>query len=270
MNGFLRVMSCGLLVVGLVLGLGTMRASAAEDIRQSAVHLGHVASGWIDTPDKLGLLPVAKEDAEVALQHAGYALAKGNTIGVVKAHVGHVLHALDPDRIEAGPGTGYGLVRGMTGVRDHLGYAAQSDDASPGLRKAAPKVIRRAEWVIKRAKVMLVLCEDAERAETLEDSLIMVEEIQSLARQVLGKNGIAGLEAGVDRLIAEESAAVSASESGDRGIAQPAKKTQKKDVKKTVKKKKATRKKNARAPVKKKSSKKSGYYNPYGGSGGDR
>ncbi len=37
-------------------------------------HMGHVLTGWKDTPDKKGLLPTAMAEAAIAKTHVGLAL----------------------------------------------------------------------------------------------------------------------------------------------------------------------------------------------------
>ena len=71
--------------------------------------------------DGMGLLPVAQAEAAIAAQHANLAISKPSDIDSIRLHSGHVLHAIDPVAIEAGPGLGYGLERAAGGVRAHIG-----------------------------------------------------------------------------------------------------------------------------------------------------
>ena len=63
----------------LLAGCTTMD-KAAEDMKmagdEARGHIGHVMTGWKDTPDGNGLLPVAIEEAEIALMHAEFAAKK--------------------------------------------------------------------------------------------------------------------------------------------------------------------------------------------------
>ena len=55
----------------------TAAASAADKMHPIAhAHIGHVASGWTDTPKGMGLLPTALAEAKIAAYHAGVALTK--------------------------------------------------------------------------------------------------------------------------------------------------------------------------------------------------
>src|SRR6185436_17944359 len=53
------------------------------------LHLGHVMTNWRDTPGTRGFLPVAADEARMAVQHAGLA-AKGASLNDIQLHAGHV------------------------------------------------------------------------------------------------------------------------------------------------------------------------------------
>ncbi len=105
------------------------------------VHVGHVISGWPDTPGKRGLFDSAQQDARIAAEHAGYAVEGARNLPSVRMHLGHVLNAFDPAEEPVGPGTGYGLLRALGGMADHLGYAVEVPDATPTLQAALRPLI---------------------------------------------------------------------------------------------------------------------------------
>ena len=92
----------------------------------SHAHMGHVADSWGDAPDEAGLLPTASAEAEIAALHAGLA-ARASGLGSMKAHIGHVLNAIDPSVEPSGPGKGYGV-----------GSSPASSGASPQLSATCP------------------------------------------------------------------------------------------------------------------------------------
>jgi hypothetical protein len=96
------------------------------------LHLGHVMTNWRDTPGGRGFLPVAIDEARVAVQHARLA-AKATSADEITLHVGHVLHALDPAVEPKGPGAGYGIKKAATGAQQHLAFAAKAEGASEPL-----------------------------------------------------------------------------------------------------------------------------------------
>jgi hypothetical protein len=93
------------------------------------LHIGHVMTNWRDTPGTRGFLPVAIDEARVAVLHAELA-AKATSLDDIKTHAGHVMHALDPAVEPKGPGAGYGVRNAVTGALQHLEFAAKADGAT--------------------------------------------------------------------------------------------------------------------------------------------
>jgi len=102
------------------------------------LHIGHVMTNWRDTPGTRGFLPVAVEEARVAVLHAGLA-AKAASLDDIKLHADHVLNALDPGIEPKGPGAGYGLRKAAAGALQHLDFAVKADGATANITtQAAP------------------------------------------------------------------------------------------------------------------------------------
>ena len=93
------------------------------------LHIGHVMTNWRDTPGTRGFLPVAVDEARVAVLHAELA-AKATSLDDIKTHAGHAMHALDPAVEPKGPGAGYGVKNAVTGALQHLEFAAKADGAT--------------------------------------------------------------------------------------------------------------------------------------------
>lgn len=103
------------------------------------LHLGHVVTNWRDTPGTRGFLPVAADEARVAVLHAQLAL-KASSLDDIKLHAGHVLNALDPAVEPKGPGAGYGVKKSAAGALQHLEFAAKADGATATITTHAPQV----------------------------------------------------------------------------------------------------------------------------------
>ena len=103
-------------------------------------HIGHVMDAWNDTPDGVGLLPAAVEEAGIAAQHASLAAKDPSNLDSMKRHTAHVLHAVDPTQIENGPGKGYGVKQGAEGAAKHIQAAANTDGASDAIKTHATHV----------------------------------------------------------------------------------------------------------------------------------
>jgi hypothetical protein len=114
------------------------------------LHLGHVMTNWRDTPGTRGFLPVAAEEARVAVLHAGLAV-KSTTLDDIKLHAGHALHALDPAIEPKGPGAGYGVRKAVAGSLQHLDFAVKAEGATPSITKyaaqAASSLANVVQWV---------------------------------------------------------------------------------------------------------------------------
>jgi len=103
------------------------------------LHIGHVVTNWRDTPGGGGFLPVAADEAKVAVLHARLA-ATSTRLDDIKLHAGHVLHALDPTVESKGPGAGYGVKKATSGAMQHLDLAARAEGATPGITTHAAEV----------------------------------------------------------------------------------------------------------------------------------
>src|SRR5882762_8397076 len=103
------------------------------------LHVGHVMTNWRDTPGTRGFLPVAVDEARVALLHARLA-AKSASLDEIALHAGHVLHALDPTIEPKGPGAGYGVRKAAAGALQHLDFAAKAEGATASITTHAAHV----------------------------------------------------------------------------------------------------------------------------------
>src|SRR5919106_7029295 len=136
---------------------GGQRMAGEAEPNMSHVHMGHVLTGWQDTPDQMGLLPTAQAEAEVAAQHAGFAASRPDDLNWMKLHVVHVVHAVDPTAAPSGPGLGYGLERAAAGVGQHAGFAAESEGASDNVKLHAGHVTTSAENVVQWSERIIEL-----------------------------------------------------------------------------------------------------------------
>ena len=111
---------------------GTMKAGD-----EARAHIGHVMTAWKDTPDGKGLLPVAINEAEIALTHAEFAANKLDDLKWMQTHTEHVMHAIDPSTVSiAAPGLGYGVLKAAAGAKAHVEFSAESKDSSENGRRA--------------------------------------------------------------------------------------------------------------------------------------
>jgi hypothetical protein len=148
-------------------------------------HIGHVLVSFADTPDKVGLLAIAKTEAGIAAQHAGFAARTPTNLESMKRHAGHVLHAIDPTLEATGPGKGYGVKKAATGVATHIELAAKVETAPAGVRTHAEHVATAARSAVSRADEVASLAQKIRAATTAEEAAGLVAQMASLAEQLV-------------------------------------------------------------------------------------
>jgi hypothetical protein len=123
---------------------GEMRGSALVVAKVEAIpahlHLGHVMTNWRDTPGNRGFLPVAVDEARVAVEHARLA-AKSASLEDIRLHAGHALHALNPDIVSTGAGAGYGVKKAAANAVQHLESALAADGATTNMTAHIPAAL---------------------------------------------------------------------------------------------------------------------------------
>ena len=152
-------------------------------------HIGHVVNSFADTPGKMGLLPVAFAEARTAQQHATLGM-KAATLDGMKLHAGHVLNAMDPTIVAAGPGLGYGMKKAALGVATHIELAAKAPGASPNVILHATHIATAARNAAARADSIIVLAKEVQAATTMADAAKLLSQVVSLCDQA-----IAGVDA---------------------------------------------------------------------------
>jgi hypothetical protein len=163
------------------------------------VHIGHVVNGFDDAPGLRGLLPTATGEARIAAQHATLAAAQPTNLEYMKTHVGHVIHALDPSILAAGPGLGYGLKKAAAGVATHIELAGAAQGASQQVVLHSKHIAIAARNTSARVDQLLALAQKAQAATAAAEAAALVSQIASLADQL-----IAGSDANGDGRITWE------------------------------------------------------------------
>jgi hypothetical protein len=170
------------------------------------LHLGHVMTNWRDTPGTRGFLPVAVDEARLAVLHADLA-AKAAGLEEIQLHAGHVLHVLDPTIEPKGPGAGYGVKRAATGALQHFELAAKAEGATDGITTHASDVssslsdvLRWTDQAIVAAKSVRAATDPGEAARLAADLSALVKRIsedglkpaQTLMVLILKTEGLQG------------------------------------------------------------------------------
>ncbi len=175
--------------ITLSLAVAAFGLAAAPDMaaaqNMSHAHMGHVTDGWGDTPDGKGLLPTAMAEAEIAIQHAGFAANKPDDLAWMQTHTRHVLHAIDPAVEANGPGLGYGVAAGAGGSAAHINFASESDGASDNVRAHAVHVATSSQNTVARAARIVAQGKKVLSATDTADAAGHVKRIVALTNQLL-------------------------------------------------------------------------------------
>jgi hypothetical protein len=171
----------------LAIGCAADRTTSSSDANMAHAHIGHILTSWQDTPDQAGLLPTAVAEADVAVQHAGFAASRPDDLDWMKVHVGHVVHAVDPTAAPAGPGLGYGVERAAAGVAQHAGFAAESEGSSDNVKLHAEHVAASAGNVVQWSERIIALGGAVDAATSAAAAAPMVAEIETLTLAI--RNG---------------------------------------------------------------------------------
>ena len=179
-----RASSMGFVVV---FGLTVMLSGNNLVAQQNAAHnhIGHVMDGWRDTPEGQGFLPTAVAEARIAAQHASLAAKDPSNLDAIKRHSAHVLHAVDPEQIETGPGLGYGVKKAAAGAAQHITAASNADGASDAVQTHATHIATSAQNTVERADEIVALAQKIATATSAADASSLVTDLNTLAQQLL-------------------------------------------------------------------------------------
>jgi hypothetical protein len=163
------------------------KAAAAVALPAGPVgtHLGHIVNSFTDTPNRQALLATALTEARTAAQHAQLASRQPANLDYMKTHVNHVINALDPIVVAAGPGLGYGVKRAATGVAGHIEAAAATAGASANVQMHAKHIATCSRNAVQRAESIITLGQRVLAATTAQDAAGLVSQIASLADALL-------------------------------------------------------------------------------------
>ena len=147
------------------------------------LHLGHVMTNWRDTPGTRGFLPVAIDEARVAVLHAELA-AKSASLEDIRLHAGHVLHALDPGLEPKGPGAGYGVKKASAGAQQHLDFAAKAEGATAAISTNATHVSTSLADVLQDVDLAVAAAQRIGTATDVADARQAAADLAVLTRRI--------------------------------------------------------------------------------------
>lgn len=144
--------------------------------------LAYVTDASPDTPGGMGLLQVARQEAEIALQHVRLAERDSTDLASMTRHVAHVLHALDPTEVGAGPGLGYGVRPAARAMTTRLQEAARVEAVPGVLRFHAPIAVQAARGADARATEAVTVARSVQRAASAAEGRRLVRRLAEVVR----------------------------------------------------------------------------------------
>jgi len=152
-------------------------------------HVGHILEGFAKTPNKEGLLAIAKSKASLASNAAQKAVESKSLLDIKK----HTLSAMqavnpayqikDPKAIKKSP---YGLKKALAEAVQHIQYAASSADASNNVKHFAETFKQNSRYVLDRCDIVMGLGDEILRSSTNNEAKVLAREFlkYSLANAV--------------------------------------------------------------------------------------
>lgn len=185
-------------VTGAIVGVGLLAGCAPGLIggdRQADSNLHRVLVSDSDVPARQGLLFIAMQDAEVALQSAGFAAAADEP-AEAKARINNMLHAIDPSFpgtptvtssgiSSVWPGTGFGLRRSVEGIAEQARAIGSRSGAPEQVVAQAGQVTGCAEETLGRIDQLVSLGQQALAAGSAAEMAPLLTEIDRQARIVM-------------------------------------------------------------------------------------
>lgn len=158
----------------------------SEAEREAGTHLNHIMSAWKEAPEGQGLLALAVAETQIAARHATLAVRSSDNLEAMKTHARHVLHALDPTRVEeGGPGLGYGIVRVSEDIADHIQLAVEAEGYGGNIANHAPAVVQSADNAARWGREMIEVVEEIRAAETAPEAEPLAVQLRDLSTRVV-------------------------------------------------------------------------------------
>lgn len=178
------------------------------------VHIGHSLTGWVDTPNNLGLLVTAEQEATIAAANADLLIensSKGDLDSSIRflKNIGHVL---DPEKYPEGNGKGYGLRKAVNGAISHLKFASDSADASNNVLRSIALTTIRATSALDKCDELITLVDEMIKIGDIEIIAELAKDIRKLAYDIAGGSikvtddayGLFELRSDIEDMVARE------------------------------------------------------------------
>lgn len=181
-----------IVMMGLLAGCAPGLMSGGN---RSDPNLDRVLASDRSVPARQGLLYMAMQDAEVAIENAGWAMTASHP-DETKARINDVLHAIDPEfpptptvtsfgLADFWPGTGFGLRRSVQGIAEQMRAVGSRHGSREAVADQAGQVVACAEETLARADQVVSLGQQALAAGTPGQIDPLVAEMSRLTHIIM-------------------------------------------------------------------------------------
>ena len=103
----------------------------------------------------------------------------------MKLHAGHVINAMDPTIVTAGPGLGYGMKKASLAIATHMELAAKAAGASQNVIMHSMHIATAARNAAAKADQVVALAKQVQAAATTAEATALLSQIVSLCNQAI-------------------------------------------------------------------------------------
>lgn len=175
----------------MAMAAGGLAAESAPAQEGAHAHILQVVNPEATAVEELGFLRQAVGEAGTAAEYASFAAGgqqRPGDLRAMKTHARNVLHALDPTRVESGPGLGFGFFEASRKTIEHVEMAADASDATDNVRTHAIHVVSCVRNAIERAHGMLQIVERILATESADEADRLSDQLDALGFQL--RNGV--------------------------------------------------------------------------------
>ena len=178
-----------LLAVFLTLSLTGCGSIVSRDAPSIAhIHIGHAITGWVNAPNKQGLLVVAELASIAAMTNAELMLdaARDGDMERAQRFLRETATQVDPDFLNGTDNGDYGLRKAAAEAITHLKLASSVEDASANVQRTIAQTNIKAIDLIDRSDELLAFLDAGSKAASIEEIEIIAEEIVRSIRTIAG------------------------------------------------------------------------------------
>ena len=148
------------ILTALLISLFAAGSALGQGASIAHIDLMHIWRQADGTPNRMGYLPLANQEAKTALLNLNLAIDSFGDPVKVNTLLANAVHALDPEQEATGDGLGFGLTRAAAGILAEMQVASMRPDASPNVKRMADPIMQAADHVVQITREARILADD--------------------------------------------------------------------------------------------------------------